>query len=84
MILLAHPFGNANVRAVLQAFLKAELLAKFVTTVGYPNSAFFLSGLPAEARRRGYDLPPEKMKRFPARELVRLFARTAHAGILTR
>ena len=74
MILLAHPFGNANVRAVLRALDEADLLAKFITTLGYPASSPLLSFLPQSARRRGYDLRADKMKIFPARELVRLLA----------
>ena len=35
MILLAHPFGNANVRAVLEALHEADLLAKYFTTLGW-------------------------------------------------
>jgi glycosyltransferase involved in cell wall biosynthesis len=77
MILVAHPFGNANVRAVLRAFQEAELLAKFITTVGYAKGAAFLSLPPLGAQRRGYDLPPEKIKRYPAREAIRLLAGAA-------
>ncbi|MFN2508778.1 MAG: glycosyltransferase family 4 protein [Chthoniobacterales bacterium] len=82
MILLAHPFGNANVRAVLRALDEAGVLAKFVTTLGYPNSPL-LSFLPQSAGRRGYDLPAAKMKPFPAREIVRLLAGAAGAKSLT-
>jgi hypothetical protein len=39
MILVAHPFGNANVRAVLEALKDVGLLAKFVTTLGWPGRA---------------------------------------------
>ena len=41
MILLAHPFGNANVRAVLAALDQADLLAKYVTTLGWSKSKQF-------------------------------------------
>ena len=84
MILLAHPFGNANVRAVLRAFQDAELLAKFITTVGYSRTAAFLSLLPSGAQRRAYDLPPEKIQSYPTREAVRLLAGAAGFGTLTR
>src|SRR2546423_608254 len=70
MILLAHPFGNANVRAVLDALQRANLLAKYVTTLGWSNESF-LNSLSA---RRGYDLPRTKIEWHPARELVRLLA----------
>ncbi len=70
-------------RAVLRAFAEADLLAKYITTVGYAKSAPFFSLLPANARRRGYELPPGKIKSFPVREAVRLFAGAARATKLT-
>jgi glycosyltransferase involved in cell wall biosynthesis len=78
MILLAHPIGNANVRAVLSALDQAGLLAKFVTALGWPNASPFGDELPAKLRsqmaRRGYELPRHKIKIFPVREIVRLLA----------
>ncbi len=74
MILLAHPFGNANVRAVLRALQEAGQLAHFLTTVGYSKSAPLLSLLPKSAGRRTYDLPSAKIKAYPTREIVRLLA----------
>ena len=68
MILLAHPFGNANVRAVLRALQEKDRLAKFITTLGWSNRS------PLRLPRRGYDLPAKKIERSPARELVRLLA----------
>ena len=61
MILLVHPFGNANVRAVLAALDGADRLGKFLTTLGWSNSSPILQALPENVRRemmrRGYDLP---------------------------
>ena len=78
MILLTHPLGNANVRAVLAALDHAGLLAKFVTTLGWSNGSPLIHALPAnlqaEMTRRGYDLPHYKIKTQPAREIVRLLA----------
>ncbi len=74
MILFAHPFGNANVRAVLDALQGADQLARFLTTVGYSKSAPYLSVLPRSAGRRTYDLPAEKIRAYPAREAARLLA----------
>ncbi len=78
MVLLAHPFGNANVRAVLSALDEAGLLAKFVTALGWSNASPLVHELPANLRsqmaRRGYELPHYKIKIFPAREIVRLLA----------
>lgn len=78
MILLTHPFGNANVRAVLSALDRVERLARFVTTLGWSNSSPLLQLLPENTlvhlRRRGYDLSHYKIKTYPAREAVRLLA----------
>ena len=46
MILLVHPFGNANVRAVLAALDGADRLGKFLTTLGWSNSSPILQALP--------------------------------------
>ncbi|MFL6567621.1 MAG: glycosyltransferase family 4 protein, partial [Chthoniobacterales bacterium] len=69
MILVAHPFGNANVRALLEALHEQKLLAKFLTTLGWSNESLL-----ARFPRRGYNLPNEKIVARPTRELVRLGA----------
>jgi glycosyltransferase involved in cell wall biosynthesis len=78
MTLLAHPFGNEFVRALLSALDRAGLLAKFVTALGWSNTSPLLQELPAKLRsqmaRRGYDLPHYKIKIHPVREIVRLLA----------
>jgi glycosyltransferase involved in cell wall biosynthesis len=88
MILLTHPFGNANVRAVLSALDRVERLARFVTTLGWSNSSPLLQLLPenmrAQLRRRGYDLSHYKIKTYPAREIVRLLAGKVGAAWLTK
>ena len=85
MILLTHPFGNANVRAVLGALDRAALLAKFVTTLGWSDNSPLVRELPenlrAQMARRGYDLPHYKIKTHPAREIVRLCRREASATL---
>ena len=75
MVVLVHPFGNANVRAVLEALEAAGLLARFVTTVGwskysYPELAEQIRG----RLRRNYPLPAERIDIHPFRESVRLAA----------
>ena len=78
MILLAHPFGNANVRAILESIDQAGLLSKFITALGWSNDSPLIHQLPEKPRlqmaRRGYDLPHYKIKIHPVRELVRLIA----------
>lgn len=75
MIVLTHPTGNANVRALLEALESAGLLARFVTTLGwskvsYPHLADNIRG----KLRRNYQLPADKIDIHPVRELVRLVA----------
>ena len=76
MILVAHPFGNANVRAVLEALHASGLLARYVTALGWSEQSRLLGLAPASVRRslarRSYRLPPEKLEVHPAREIVRL------------
>ena len=88
MILVTHPFGNANVRGVLTALDHANLLAKFVTTLGWSASSPFLPALPenwrSEMARRAYDLPHYKIKTHPGREIVRLLAEQFGLRQLTR
>lgn len=88
MILLTHPFGNANVRGVLSALDHADLLAKFVTTLGWSDSSPLVQAMPENLRaqmlRRAYDLPHYKIKTHPAREIVRLLAEKFGLRWLTR
>ena len=88
MVLLIHPFGNANVRGVLAALDGANQLAKYLTTLGCSRNSPFLQALPQSLRdeflRRGYDLPHYKIKIHPAREIVRLLAEKAGWRWLTR
>lgn len=84
MILLSHPFGNANVRAVLDALERADLLAEFVTALGWTRDAQWLQFAPAGVRaklmRRAYSVPNERLRVHPAREIVRLLAGSMAIG----
>ena len=88
MILLTHPSGNANVRAILDALDHTGRLARFVTTLGWSRSSPFLTALPenqrAQMTRRAYELPHEKIKTHPMHESVRLLAEKFGARWLTR
>jgi len=87
MILVVHPFGNANVRAVLATLAEAGRLGKFVTTLGWSNRSPLWNVLPANVRdemlRRGYALPPSKIKAHPARDIVRHLADKVGLATLT-
>lgn len=76
MILLVHPSGNANVRAVAAALQRSETLARFLTTLGWSNASGFLRLMPLPVRkrlaRRSYFLPDSKIRTHPSREIARL------------
>ncbi len=81
VILLAHPFGNPNVRALLETFHEAGELERFVTTLGISERSPVLQLLPERVRRtaarRSYALPAGKIEAHPLDELVRLGASAA-------
>ncbi len=76
--LVSHPHGNANVRAVLRGLHRAELLARFVTTLGFaedrPVPGWLPGALREELNRRAYPLPRALLATAPLREAVRLAA----------
>src|SRR3979411_1505131 len=85
MILLTHPFGNVNVRAVLQALWSAGLLEKFVTTLGWSKDSYpYLSDHIRGKLRRNYALPAGKIDIHPLRESIRLIAMALRWRGLTR
>ena len=85
MVLLVHPFGNANVRAVLDALYGAGLLERFVTTLGWSHKSYpYLSDHIRGKLRRNYELPADKIDIHPLRESVRLLAGLLGAKGITR
>ncbi len=76
MIVLTHPTGNANVRAVLGGLQRADLLSKFATTIAFTAKDQWINALPAgiskELRRRRYDLPKKLIFQHRGREAVRM------------
>jgi glycosyltransferase involved in cell wall biosynthesis len=76
MVIVSHPTGNANVSAVVSSLEEHELLTAFYTCVVWrPESAFarFVPGGVRSMlqRRARVQLPPERVRTRPARELVR-------------
>jgi glycosyltransferase involved in cell wall biosynthesis len=78
-ILIFHPTGNSNVRAIVKGFFKKGLLYQFHTTIAvFPNTIWFklskLKGL-GDLQRRSFDteLKPYT-KSYPIVELGRLIA----------
>jgi glycosyltransferase involved in cell wall biosynthesis len=64
-IVLSHPTGNRNVRAVLQSVNEAGLLAEFETTLAVNSTSGWLKYLPGAMRqellRRSYEVSPDKI-----------------------
>lgn len=85
MVLHVHPFGNANVRAVLEALKRPGLLARFVTTIGWSEESYPTLATKIRGKlRRNYALPVDKIDIYPLRESVRLLAGVLRAKQLTR
>src|SRR5438270_272876 len=76
MICISHPTGNANVRAVLNALQQRRADYVFYTSIALSGQEWFMHLAPAKARtelaRRIYDIPPERMRSRPLRELGRV------------
>ena len=76
MIVVTHPTGNQNVRAVLAALKKAGLLTEYATTLAFDRSSFWLRYLPKSLRkellRRSYELSRGLVHTRPWLEAVRL------------
>jgi glycosyltransferase involved in cell wall biosynthesis len=75
-VVLTHPTGNANVRAVLTALVKAGALAEFDTTLATDPKAGWLKLLPGSVRsellRRTFPAPLNKIQTHPFREVARI------------
>lgn len=89
MILLSHPTGNQNVRAVLRGIDSDRLLGGFATTLAVDPSSFWFGLLPRGARnellRRAYaGIPSKAIHSWPWRELVRLGACRLGLNRITR
>ncbi len=86
MLLITHPTGNANVRALLVALEQAGELDSFQTTVAAQASDWYVRRIPQTFRkellRRTYDIPNYKISTRPFRELVRLVASKPNINFL--
>ena len=74
-ILLSHPTGNQNLRAVISSFKEAGILSAYSTTLAFDPDSSLLKILPAqlrrEATRRTYPLTSDLIHTRPALELCR-------------
>jgi glycosyltransferase involved in cell wall biosynthesis len=75
-LLLSHPAGNQNVRAMLDALQTAGMLGRFATTVAADEHSPLLRLMPDKMRRewlrRRFDVPRDKLLQHPWRELARV------------
>jgi len=87
MMLVAHPLGNACVRALLAGLRERGELARFVTSLGFHEGDRWPTLLPRRIQmqldRRRYELPGALVERHPWREAVRLAANAAGLSRLT-
>jgi glycosyltransferase involved in cell wall biosynthesis len=74
-IIVAHPTGNPNVRALLAAFNDAGLLTAFCTTIAVDPAHLLIKLLPwkiqKELTRRSYAIPLNQIRTRPLLELFR-------------
>ncbi len=74
-IIISHPTGNSNVRAMLNAFDSSIMLAEFNTTIAVDrNSSWFKwisKGMKQQLIRRSYPLSTSLVKTHPFTELAR-------------
>lgn len=75
-IVLSHPTGNEFVRAIIEAFEKASMLAGFFTTMAVDPKELWLRLLPLKLReevlRRTYTIKSELIAKHPVREVTRM------------
>ena len=87
-VVLSHPTGNRNVRAILAALCAGGTLAEFDTTLAVDPTAVWLRLLPPPLRqewlRRTYAVPAGHLQTHPWRELSRLLLPRLGLGHYTR
>jgi glycosyltransferase involved in cell wall biosynthesis len=88
-VLISHPTGNQNVRNAIASLAERGMLAEFWTTVAWDPESRWNGLLPQGMRtlleRRAYrEVPRERVRCVPSREMVRLSAgSTPLNGFLT-
>ena len=84
---LVHPTGNQFVRELLRALEESHRLGTFHTALGFAESSWtrlLPNQLRAEALRRTYAMPGDKVRARPGREAVRLAAQKLRWSYLSR
>jgi alpha-maltose-1-phosphate synthase len=80
-VLISHPTGNQNVRNAVRSLFDNDMLAEFWTTVAWDPQSRWNRILPSDlrsqlARRAFDDVPQDRVKCAPFREMVRLGVRS--------
>lgn len=87
-VLISHPTGNANVRAVLRGLRKAGLLARFHTTMAAPPGDWSRVLGPLRAaqldQRRFPEVEWQDIRLHPKREVIRQWAKRLGPSWLVR
>ncbi|MDR3697538.1 glycosyltransferase family 4 protein [Mucilaginibacter sp.] len=87
-IIISHPTGNQNVRALLLALLANGMLAEFETTLAVNQRIARLSILPfslkKELSRRIFPLPPKFIRSYPLLEISRFILPKLKLGKFTK
>ena len=87
-MLITHPTGNQNVRAVIAAMASAGCLQEFNTTLSFNPQAAWLKILPKKMRaefvRRSFPAPQHQVYTHPWREMARMLFPKAGLGRLLR
>ena len=77
-VLMSHPTGNSNVRAVIAALNSAGMLREFNTTLAINPGAKWLKFIPEslsmQLLRRTFPLGPSMLRSSPGLEMVRLIS----------
>jgi glycosyltransferase involved in cell wall biosynthesis len=87
-VIVSHPTGNRNVRAIIEALARVNMLAEYNTTLATNPDSAIIKMLPValknELLRRTYTLPVQKIRSHPWRELARLGLPKIGLGHLTK
>ena len=75
-LIVSHPTGNRNVRAIIESLHAAGLLEEFCTTVAINPASKIIKFLPevlkTELLRRTFTIPPYKINSSPSLEILRM------------
>ena len=75
-IVLSHPTGNRNVRAILKSLLLSGFLAEFQTTIAVNSNDNWVKFLPAKIReellRRSFEVPRDLVRTHEYLEIARM------------